>query len=131
MNMASLKFIKLAMAIVGLGILLVVIMPRVSDLSGRSKISAVKAGLGTIRSAVAIEYARSAASGAPAFPRAITADLFSDRVIPMNAMNNSARVIIVDSPPSGMDTSGNGWWYIPASGRVGAYSDGTHDTSGW
>ncbi len=125
--------IELVMVIVILGILAAIAIPKFVDLTTQAKIAATKGGLGAMRSVVAIEYAKSATSttGTASFPSAITTDLFADSLLPKNALNNSTSVGNVASTPSGTATSSNGWWYITASGRVGAYSDGTQDTSAW
>jgi len=122
--------IELVMVIVILGILAAVAIPKFQDLSTQAKISAGKAGLGAMRSAVAIDYAKSATSGTASFPTALTTALFADSLIPKNPLNNSTSVGTV-SATSGTATSTDGWWYLSASGRVGAFSDGTQDTSAW
>ena len=128
--------IELVMVIVILGILSVIAIPKFADLTTQAKISATKGGLGAIRSAIAIDYARSATAGAAVFPSAITTALFADGLVPKNALNNSTSAGIVVAVPSASATSADGWWYISATanasyGRVGAYSDGTQDTSTW
>jgi len=123
--------IELVMVIVILGILAAVAIPKFVDLTMQAKISAGKGGLGAIRSAVAIDYAKSATSGTAVFPSAITTDLFADSLIPKNPLNNATGVAAVTVVPAGTATSASGWWYISASGRAGAYSDGTQDTSAW
>ena len=123
--------IELVMVIVILGILSAIAIPKFADLTTEAKISATKGALGAIRSAVAIDYARSAATGTATFPSSITTDLFADGVIPKNPLNDSSSVAAVASAPSGTATSSDGWWYMSSSGRVGAYSDGTQDTANW
>ena len=123
--------IELVMVIVILGILAAVAIPKFADLTTQAKISAGKGGLGAIRSAVAIDYAKSATSGTATFPSAVTTALFADSLIPKNPLNNATSVGAVTVAPSGTATSSDGWWYISASGRAGAYSDGTQDTSTW
>jgi len=123
--------IELVMVIVILGILAAVAIPKYVDLTTEAKISATKGGLGAIRSTVAIQYAKNATSGTASFPTAVTTVLFADEFIPVNKLNNSTSVATVTVAPGGTATSANGWWYITASGRVGAYSDGTQDTSTW
>ena len=123
--------IELVMVIVILGILSAIAIPKFVDLTGKAKVGAAKSGLGAIRSVVAIQYAKNATSGTASFPTAVTTSLFADGNIPENKLNNSTSVGAVTSAPSGTATSKNGWWYISASGKVGAYSDGTEDTSSW
>jgi MSHA pilin protein MshA len=130
-NQSGFTLIELVMVIVILGILSAIAIPKFADLTTQAKISAGKGGLGAIRSSLAIEYAKSATSGTASFPSAITTSLFADGLIPKNALNNSTSVGVVTVAPAGTATSTDGWWYISASGRAGAYSDGTQDTSTW
>ena len=123
--------IELVMVIVILGILAAVAIPKFTNLTTQAKISTGKGGLGAIRSAIAIEYAKSATSGTVAFPSAVTTALFADSLIPRNPLNNSTSVAAVVAAPAGTAKATDGWWYISASGRAGAYSDGTIDTSTW
>lgn len=125
--------IELVMVIVILGILSAIAIPKFADLTTQANISATKSGLGAMRSVIAIQYAQSATStsGSASFPSAITTDLFADGRLPTNKLNNQTGVGAVTAAPAGTATSSNGWWYISASGRAGAYSDGTQDTSNW
>nr|MBU1328606.1 prepilin-type N-terminal cleavage/methylation domain-containing protein [Candidatus Omnitrophota bacterium] len=131
MNNKGFTLIELVMVIVILGILAAVAIPKFVNLGNEAKISATKGGLGAIRSAVAITYAQNATSGTASFPTAVTTDIFADSTIPTNKLNSATSVATVTVAPSGTATSASGWWYITASGRVGAYSDGTQDTSAW
>ncbi len=130
-NNKGFTLIELVMVIVILGILSAIAIPKFVDLTGEAKRNATKSGLGAIRSVVAIEYAKTATSGTASFPAAITTDFFADERIPANKLNDSTSVGAVVGAPSGTATSANGWWYIAASGKAGAYSDGTEDTSTW
>ncbi|MDP2981167.1 MAG: type II secretion system protein [Candidatus Omnitrophota bacterium] len=123
--------IELVMVIVILGILSAIAIPKFADLTTQAKIAAGKGGLGAMRSAIAIDYAKSATSGTVAFPSAITTALFADSLVPKNPLNNSTSVAATVAAPAGTATSTDGWWYISASGRAGGYSDGTQDTSTW
>jgi len=123
--------ICIAAIIIILGVLSAVFIPKYADMAMQAKISACKTSLGAIRSAVAMEYAGSACSGKAKFPPAITAALFADNSIPRNPLNNSKSVSAVKAAPAATAVSADGWWYIAASGRVGAYSDGKQDTSAW
>jgi MSHA pilin protein MshA len=131
MSKKGFTLIELVMVIVILGILSAVAIPKFVDLTTEAKISATKGALGAIRSTVAIQYAKNATSGIASFPTGVTTELFADELIPVNKLNNSTSVGNVTTAPSGTVTSTNGWWYITASGRVGAYSDGIQDTSAW
>lgn len=123
--------IELVMVIVILGILAAIAIPKFADLTTSAKTNATKSGLGAVRAVVAIEYAKNATSGAASFPSAITTALFADERIPMNKLNDATGVTAVAAAPSGTATSASGWWYISASGKAGAYSDGTINTSAW
>ena len=123
--------IELVMVIVILGILSAIAIPKFVDLTGEAKVGATKSGLGAIRSVIAIEYAKTATSGTAAFPSAITTDLFADERIPTNKLNDATAVAAVTAVPAGTTTSASGWWYISASGKAGAYSDGTENTAAW
>lgn len=132
-NKSGFTLIELVMVIVILGILSAIAIPKFADLTTQAKIAAGKGGLGAMRSAIAIDYAKSATStsSTATFPSAITTALFADSLIPKNPLNNSTSVGAVLAAPAGTATSTDGWWYISASGRAGAYSDGTQDTSAW
>jgi prepilin-type N-terminal cleavage/methylation domain-containing protein len=130
-NEKGFTLIELVMVIVIIGILSAIAIPKFVNLTTEAKIATTKGGLGAMRSVVAIQYAKSATSGTAIFPSAITTDLFADSLIPKNPMNDVTSVGAVTVAPNGTATSTNGWWYISASGKVGAYSDGTQDTSTW
>ncbi len=130
-NNKGFTLIELVMVIVILGILSAIAIPKFVDLTGEAKVAATKSGLGAMRSVIAIDYAKSATSGTAAFPSAVTTDLFADERIPTNKLNDATAVAAVTVAPSGTATSASGWWYISASGKVGAYSDGTENTATW
>lgn len=134
MNTRSQKgftLIELVMVIVILGILSAIAIPKFVDLTGEAKENATKSGLGALRSVIAIEYAKNATSGTASFPTAITTDLFADERIPTNKLNDATAVAATAAAPAGTATSTSGWWYISASGKAGAYSDGTVNTATW
>lgn len=129
---AGFTLIELIMVIVIIGILAAIAIPKFVDLSSQAKQSATRGALGAIRSAVAIAYAENATAGNAQFPSAITTDLFSNAQIPTNQLNGNSGTVATSAVPDGTAThSTAGWWYISASGRVGAFSDGTVDTSSW
>lgn len=127
---AGFTLIELIMVIAILAILAAVSIPKFIDLTTEAKKAGAQGGLGSLRSAVAISYAQSITTGTATYPSSITTSLFADSQIPKNSLNNHTSAGNVTSAPAGTGTSAtNGWWYITASGRVGAYSDGTVDTS--
>lgn len=129
---AGFTLIELIMVIAILAILATVSIPKFIDLTIEAKKSGAQGGLGSIRSAVAISYAQSITTGTATYPSSVTTSLFADSQIPKNPLNNKTSAGNVASAPAGTATSlTDGWWYITASGRVGAYSDGTVDTSGF
>lgn len=124
--------IELIMVIAILAILATVSIPKFIDLTIEAKKAGAQGGLGSLRSAVAISYAQSITTGTASYPSSITTSLFADSQIPANPLNSLTSIGNVTSAPVGTATSAsNGWWYITSSGRVGVYSDGTVDTSGF
>ena len=124
--------IEIVIVMVILGILAIVAVPKFVDLTTSAKQSATQAGLGAVRSVLAVEYANAAASGAAAFPGSLTGANFASGALPVNKLTGATGIGTVSSAPAGTATDGtNGFWYITATGVAGAYSDGTVDTSGW
>jgi len=136
MNRRGFTLIELVMVIVIIGILASIAIPRFVDLSTEAKIAATKGSLGAIRATASIRYAQEAtAGGTPAFP-ALSGSDFAQGVMPQNQLNNQTDVNYVNATVSGTSTSPSyGWWYISGtatnSGAIGAYSDGTENTSTW
>jgi len=129
-NKRGFTLIELIMVIAILAILATVSIPKFIDLTIEAKKSGAQGGLGSIRSAVAISYAQSITTGTATYPSSVTTSLFADSQIPGNPLSSDSTTVgNVTVAPSGTATSSNGWWYITASGRVGAYSDGTVNTS--
>src|SRR3989339_2193513 len=103
--------IELVMVIVILGILAAMVLPRFVDLQGQAKVSASKGALGAIRSAIAVTYAASAASGeANPIPSTIVATMFQDGKIPTEPLTNSSAITIVASAED-IGATGSGWAY--------------------
>ncbi len=135
--------IELVMVIAIIGILASLAVPRFQDLSGAAKASATRAGLGSLRSVLAIRYAASATAGATAsYPTLLNASDFAGGDTPRNSLPTTATngVSAVSITQTGTTTNGtNGFWFVSLSsagapagadyGRAGAYSDGTVNTS--
>jgi prepilin-type N-terminal cleavage/methylation domain-containing protein len=131
--------IELVIVIAIIGILASLAIPKFIDMSGSAKIASTKAGLGSLRAALATKYAASATGGATAsYPTQLAATDFASGDGPKNALNTRSGVTGLFETTTGVATSGSvGFWYISAStspdyGKAGAYSDGTGtDTSSY
>ncbi len=131
-NSKGFTLIELIVVMVILAILAIVAIPKYIDLTTQAKIAATKGTLGAVRSALAIKYAESAATGAAVFPGSLGAADFADNREPVNSLSGVDGIAAVASAPTGTATSaGDGFWYIIASGQAGAYSDGTNNTSSY
>lgn len=124
--------IEVVIVMVILGILAVVAIPKFVDLTSNAKISATQATLGTIRSVLAVEYAKAAANGSAAFPASLGAANFANNQEPKNSLTGQDGIGVVAAAPGGTAThAADGYWYIVATGVAGAYSEGTTNTSAW
>lgn len=127
--------IELVMVIAIIGILSSLAVPKFLDLSGAAKVSATKAGLGSLRSLLAVRYAASATGGATAsYPSSLVASDFGAGTLPKNHLNNQSGVLALSTTTSGTATHATlGFWYVtnttaPDYGKAGAYSDATAAT---
>ncbi len=128
----GLAAVDLVISVVVIGILCVFCIPRFVSLISAAKAAETKSALGSIRSAITIQYMKSVANGTPAFPSSVTAVLFTNQIMPENVLNQHTAIASVTARPGPRATSSfAGWWYIPDSGQVGAYSDGIVETSDW
>ena len=100
--------------IVILGILAAVAIPKYEDMREQARVATLKGQLGSIRSAIAIQYARNALNGAATFPT-LNGAIFADGNVPKEPVLNSNAV----KTSAGVDNAG-GWQYTPASGIVKA-----------
>jgi prepilin-type N-terminal cleavage/methylation domain-containing protein len=119
-NQAGFTLIELVIVIVILGILAAVAIPKYEDMREQARVATLKGELGSIRSAVAIQYAKNALNGAATFPT-LDGTIFADGRVPKEPMMNSLAV----KTTAGVDNTG-GWQYIQATGlvkvNVAAYS---------
>ena len=127
--------IELVIVIAIIGILAALAVPKFIDMSGAAKVSATKAGLGSLRSILAIRYAASATGGATAsYPAALSASDFAGADVPKNSLNATAGISALAATTNGTATNTSaGFWYVTAAGtdygKAGAYSDGSTQTS--
>ncbi len=128
--------VELVIVIAIIGILASLSVPKFIDMSGSAKISATKAGLGSLRSILAIRYAASATGGATAsFPASLVASDFGGSSLPKNALNTFSVITALTTTTTGTATHASaGYWYVtnttaPDYGKAGAYSDPTGVTN--
>ncbi len=128
--------VELVIVIAIIGILASLSAPKFIDMSGSAKISATKAGLGSLRSLLAVRYAASATGGATAsFPASLVASDFGASNSPKNALNTFTVVTALTTTTTGTATHASaGYWYVtnttaPDYGKAGAYSDPTGVTN--
>ena len=69
--------IELVIVIVILGILAAVAIPKYEDMREQARVATMRGQLGSIRSAIAIQYARNALNGSTAFPT-LNGAIFAD-----------------------------------------------------
>jgi len=137
---AGFTLIELVMVIAIIGILASLALPKFQDLSGAAKVSATKAGLGSLRAVLATRYAASATGGATAsFPASLTTADFAGAEAPKNALTGNSGVNALAVTVAGTVTHATlGFWYVSDNtnaaghaGKCGAYSDGTTNTSAY
>jgi MSHA pilin protein MshA len=104
--------IELVIVIVILGILAAVAIPKYEDMREQARVATIKGQLGSIRSAIAIQYARNALNGSATFPT-LDGTIFADGRVPKEPINNSSAVKLT----AGVDNAG-GWQYTGATGIV-------------
>jgi MSHA pilin protein MshA len=112
--------IELVIVIVIMGILAAVAIPKYEDMREQARVATIKGQLGSIRSAIAIQYARNALNGNATFPT-LDGTIFADGRVPKEPVDNSNAV----KTTAGVDNTG-GWQYTAATGvvkvNVSAYS---------
>ena len=124
--------IEIVIVIAIIGILAALALPKFVDLSGLAKVGATKAGLGSLRSALAVKYATSAtAGGSASYPATMTTADFAGAEIPKNALTGNTGVNPLAATVAGTTTHATlGFWYVSDNtgahpGKSGAYSDST------
>ncbi len=106
--------IELVIVIVILGILAAVAIPKYEDLQEQARSATLKGQIGSIRSAIAIQYGRNALNGAASFPT-LTGVIFADGNVPKEPIMKSNAV----KTTPGVDNAG-GWQYTQVTGMVKA-----------
>ena len=112
--------IEIVIVIVIIGILAAVAIPKYEDMREEARSATIKGQLGTIRSAIAIQYAKNALSGSASFPT-LNGTIFMDGNVPKEPINSSNAV----KTTTGVDNAG-GWQYTQSTGiakaNLNAYS---------
>ena len=110
MNKKGFTLIELIMVIVILGIIAAIAIPKYADLSSQAKTAAAKGAMGSIRSAIAIQYAQNAVNGSAAYPPTLSATYFAESVVPTNPLSPSSSAVAASY------TGAGGWVYVAATG---------------
>ena len=113
-NEAGFTLIELVIVIVILGILSAVAIPKYEDMREQARTATLKGQLGSIRSAISIQYGRNALNGAATFP-VLNGSVFADGSVPKEPVLNSNAV----KTTAGVDNAG-GWQYMSGTGLVKA-----------
>ena len=106
--------IELVIVIVILGILAAVAIPKYEDMQEQARSATLKGQLGSIRSAVAIQYGRNALNGSATFPT-LDGTIFADGNVPKEPI---MKLNTVKTTPG--VTNAGGWVYNQTTGLVKA-----------
>jgi prepilin-type N-terminal cleavage/methylation domain-containing protein len=109
---AGFTLIELVIVIVILGILAAVAIPKYEDMREQARVATVRGQLGSIRSAIAIQYARNAINGSAHFPP-LDGTIFAEGRVPVDPVMNSSAV----KTTYGITNTG-GWVYQQTTGIV-------------
>ncbi len=131
--------IELVIVIAIIGILAALAIPKFIDMSGSARVAATKAGLGSVRAALATKYAASATGGLTAsYPATLTTADFAGSESPKNGLSGNSGVNPLAATVTGTTTHATlGFWYVSDNadanaGKAGAYTDvSTTDTSSY
>lgn len=111
--------IELVIVIVILGILALIAVPTYINLKSTAELNAMKASLGTIRSAVSLKHSQNILTGSDTYPSTLETTMFEDAAIPMDPINNVNTVATTNaSPVKGTATGSGGWLYNATTGEV-------------
>lgn len=125
--------IELVIAIVILGILAATALPKYVAITDDAKMGATRAGLGAVRSAIALKYAKNVSDGSSAteayYFNLTTTDFMSNE-FPKNALNGYTEVYyyedtINEAAIYNTANPGGAYWYINKGtyvGKTGAFS---------
>jgi prepilin-type N-terminal cleavage/methylation domain-containing protein len=115
--------VELAIVIAILGILAVVAIPKYQGMVDEARSAAARAQLGTVRSAIAISYAKNKG----VFPTTLDGTIFADGTMPFVEITTDALGATVVSSNTVVTTASNtgGWFYTSSTGVVRINSTGT------
>jgi MSHA pilin protein MshA len=137
-NSHGFTLIEIVIVIAIIGLLATMALPKFQDLSGAAKQATTRAGLGALRSTLAIRYAMSATGGVTAsYPTTLGATDFQGGQAPTNALNTFTAITALSTTTTGTATNAaSGFWYVtnstaPDYGRAGAYVTGSVDSTAW
>jgi len=114
--------IELVVVIAILGIIGLIAIPKYVDITATAKDNALKAQLGNIRAAIAVQYANTAlTTGTAAYPT-LTGTIFADGQIPKDPYLNANGVVTttVAAIVTANVTNKGGWIYNATTGEVRA-----------
>lgn len=130
--------IELVMVIVILGILAAVAIPRYVDMQDEALSATAKGVMGSVRSAIAIQYADNALNGSATFPTTAeltatgSASIFADRKMPDSPVNGGAgaddSVLESSEDPIATFDETTAYVYNPATGEIRYNNDAETDT---
>ena len=104
--------VELAIVIAILGILAVVAIPKYQGMVDEARSAEARAQLGTVRSAIAISYAKNKGT----MPATLTGALFAEGTVPFVEITNPAGTVINSNGVVAVASEAGGWLYV--SGAV-------------